>query len=255
MSTSSWYNQLASKHGHVSAFKHIARFHWTLRRDRYVNARLPHRLECPCCGWTGNRFRDYVFGRTVMPGIECPRCDSHSRHRALSIWLRDTYKIQDRSGTALLFAPERCLEPCWRPAARLQRVHLDILAQPGVTLVSDIRKLPFESDRFDLIWCHHVLEQLPEDAPGIAELFRVLKPGTGELVISVNMDLNRATIEHGRRNSDQFDEWRLYGADFPERLKQAGFEIEPIVLELDVEEQKRYGVSTEPIFIARKPAS
>ncbi len=44
-------------------------------------------------------------------------------------------------------------------------------------VVGDVRKMPFDSDRFDMVWCRLVLGHLPDAHPAYRELARVCKPG------------------------------------------------------------------------------
>jgi SAM-dependent methyltransferase len=52
-----------------------------------------------------------------------------------------------------------------------------------VTYVCDLRELPVEDGRFDLVLCAQVLEHLPEPLAVLKELHRVLRPG-GRLWLS-----------------------------------------------------------------------
>jgi ubiquinone/menaquinone biosynthesis C-methylase UbiE len=49
---------------------------------------------------------------------------------------------------------------------------------------SDIYKLPFHDNYFDMIICSEILEHLPDDKKGLLEIKRVLKPG-GALLVTV----------------------------------------------------------------------
>ncbi len=51
-------------------------------------------------------------------------------------------------------------------------------------IVSDIRRLPFKDNYFDLVICSEVLEHIHEHETAVSELSRVLKPGK-DLVVSV----------------------------------------------------------------------
>ncbi len=50
--------------------------------------------------------------------------------------------------------------------------------------VSDITRLPFKDNEFDLVICSEVLEHVPEEKKAIREIIRVLKPGCN-LAVSV----------------------------------------------------------------------
>jgi len=124
------------------------------------------------------------MGYTVR-NCACPCCDSHSRHRALFVWLRDEYRISEKAGIALVFAPEKALAPLWKAATNLRAYKVDVEPRRGVDVLGDLRQLPFASGVADLVWCHHVLEQVEDDRVAMKELKRVLLSGSGELIISV----------------------------------------------------------------------
>jgi SAM-dependent methyltransferase len=56
-------------------------------------------------------------------------------------------------------------------------VTCDLNPGPGVDVVADISKMPFEDGRFDLVLCTQVLEHVKKPATVISEVFRVTKPG------------------------------------------------------------------------------
>jgi SAM-dependent methyltransferase len=51
-------------------------------------------------------------------------------------------------------------------------------------VVSDLRRLPFESDAFDLVYSMGTIEHFPDSDVAVREMFRVLKPG-GTAIIGV----------------------------------------------------------------------
>jgi len=55
----------------------------------------------------------------------------------------------------------------------------EMLAIGGASdvIVGDVRKMPFDSDRFDMVWCRLVLGHLPDALPAYRELARVCKSG------------------------------------------------------------------------------
>src|SRR6185295_18047058 len=93
----------------------------------------------------------------------------------------------NKSGTALIFAPERALASLWANSPGLQIIGTDIEAARDVDVLADVMRLPFADDVADVIWCHHVLEQVPDDHQAMTELRRVLKKDTGVLALSAGM--------------------------------------------------------------------
>jgi len=132
----------------------------------------------------------------------------------------------------------------------------------GVTYC-DITAIDYPDERFDLIICSHVLEHIPDDRLAIKELFRVLKPtGTAILQVPISASLQQ-TIEdpyltdprERERRFGQHDHVRIYGADYPTRLREGGFLIETF------DPIKRWGEAVlnelrlnrrEKIFLGRK---
>jgi len=120
---------------------------------------------------------------------------------------------------------------------------------------TDMQHLGFANDSFDLIFCLHVLEHVPDDRQGIAELHRVLKPGgTAYIMVPFMMGWTK-TVEFGRPDPAIYDHVRGYAPhDFEDRLSP--FQYEKIVPELFLldEELLRYGIPTESqvIFRCRK---
>jgi SAM-dependent methyltransferase len=224
-------------------------------RRGIVNARnvlLPARLECPCCGWQGNRFLDYKEMGYSIRNIECPGCGSHSRHRAFFLWLRDNYQIADKSGIALVFAPERALTPLWASAAGLKVIRIDIEPTRHVDVLGDVMHLPLVADVADIVWCHHVLEQVTDDHLAMTELKRVLKSGTGQLILSAGMSGNSSTREFGKSEKALSGNRRSYGADLAERLSKAGFEVEQLSYGLEDEAMTKYAIRSELFYVCRK---
>ena len=244
----SWYRAQVKDHGLLAATQLLSQVVW--RRIPVVlgNRFLPQRLECPCCGWQGRRFLDYIELGYRVPNTACPGCDSHARHRAFYLWLKHDFQLKTKRGRALLFAPEPALAPLWETARDLSVIKTDIEPARGVDILSDIMSLPFVDESLDLIWCHHVLEQVPDDQLAMRELYRVLKP-EAEFLVSVGMTGRKITEEFGRSNKALSGNRRLYGDDFSERLQAAGFDVATIVYELNAGDSARYGI--QPVTLYR----
>ena len=252
----SWYKVRLKEHGFLVATLLLLRVIRARATTTLINKLLHAKVTCPCCGWEGRKFYDYLEVGCTARGVECPQCNSHPRHRLFAVWMKDGFDLQSKTGKALVFAPERALDPAWKTATSLTVLKTDIEPSRGVDLLADIQQLPFASNSLDLIWCHHVLTQIPDDRAAIREMQRVLRPHDGELVISVAQEAGVRTREFGAENSRHLYFWRVYGDDFAERLLEGGFAVRPVKYELTTSDQERYGIdSDDGFFICTKPAS
>jgi ubiquinone/menaquinone biosynthesis C-methylase UbiE len=126
--------------------------------------------------------------------------------------------------------------------------------------VMDAEHLTFPDNSFDVIYCSHVLEHVPEDRKAMRELARVLKP-TGWAVLAVPV-IRDKTFEDPKITSPadrlrvygQEDHVRAYGQDFADRLRESGFDVtvDPFARGLSEEMVQRYGLSREDIYFCRK---
>jgi SAM-dependent methyltransferase len=62
-------------------------------------------------------------------------------------------------------------------AVTLVRRRLALEGLDGEVVVADAERLPFDSDRFDVVYSWGVLHHTPDTATAIAEVMRVLRPG------------------------------------------------------------------------------
>jgi SAM-dependent methyltransferase len=128
----------------------------------------------------------------------------------------------------------------------------------------DLTALPQPDAYFDAVIANHVLEHVQRDDLALAEVRRVLRPG-GLALLQVPIALRLArtredrdvrTPEERLRRYGQRDHLRLYGRDYPERLRTAGFAVEPFrASDLDpalVDEQHLN--PREVVYVARRPA-
>lgn len=139
------------------------------------------------------------------------------------------------------------------------------IGRRDVDLIMDLAGSPLADASIDAIICSHVLEHVPDDRRALADLLRVLRPG-GWAILQVPMAGNGATYEDSsivgaeqqRKAFGQEGHVRLYGADFPARLREAGFTVEIFSWR---SEPERYGgeenvfglVPREDVFVARRP--
>ena len=98
----------------------------------------------------------------------------------------------------------------------------------------DSHEIPLEDNRFDVVFCNHVMEHVENPLQCMKELYRVMKKG-GWALIQVPQDFNRdltyedASITSPKEREKHFwqkDHLRLFGKDYPQWLEKAGFIVE-----------------------------
>lgn len=231
-----------------------------LRRVRLLLYRGT-RVECPCCG---GRFSRFMPGTVNPESRVCPRCGAQERHRALWLYMRERTDLFGRPLSILHWAPEYALQRSLAALPRAFYVSADLEGDEAMQHM-DMTDVPFKDDAFDLIVCVHVLEHVPDDRAAMREMVRVLRPG-GVAMILVPIVLEQPTLEdpsirtpeERRRRYWQEDHVRLYGGDFPDRLREEGFEVtvDPWVRTLDQATLDRYGLfPLEDVYVCAKPGA
>jgi SAM-dependent methyltransferase len=135
-----------------------------------------------------------------------------------------------RPKQVLHVAPERCFEPRLKKCLGLGYLTADLLS-PRAMVKMDIAQIQYPAESFDIVYCSHVLEHVPEDQKAMAEIYRVLKPH-GWAVLNVPISADK-TIEDPTvvtpadrlKVFGQSDHVRRYGPDYIDRLRLAGFKV------------------------------
>lgn len=220
-----------------------------------------YKVQCPICNWKGSRFANFNagFGKINQNWV-CPNCHSHPRHRSFYIYLKQVIPT-NKAGSVLHFAPEEYLTKlfCSNPSIEYLSVDID---ETKAMQKEDITNLSFADNSFDILFCSHVLEHVENDALAMQELFRVLKKG-GFAIIDVPLDYSReqtyedptiVTPEARTKAYWQYDHVRLYGKDFPEKLKDAGFQVksDEFIKTLGSQVINKHGLRDQPIYYCTK---
>jgi SAM-dependent methyltransferase len=218
-----------------------------LRRLAYAGTKY----HCNVCGnrartmlTTGYSFPALaefdVIGGEVIPYDTCPICFSNGRARLLFEYIRREIGIYDLQSQirVLHIAPEYGILCRLKAGGMIDYVGADLFPDNyrGTAEIAacDITAIDYGDESFDLIICSHVLEHIPDDRLAMRELFRVLKPG-GRAILQVPIsasllqtieDPNLADPKERERRFGQHDHVRIYGADYPDRLGEAGFLVE-----------------------------
>lgn len=199
--------------------------------------------ECPFCGGRYERFlpfgvvgsvfaRKDVVGASARINARCPTpdCCSLDRERLLYLFLRHRTDLLTSAARVLHVAPEPNLARVL--TARPVYVAVDFGANGG-SIPMDITRLAFADASFDAVICSHVLEHVPDDRAALREVRRVLRP-SGWAILQVPIAMSEsATLEDDtitdpdarERTFSQRDHVRLYGRDYEDRVRAAGFSV------------------------------
>lgn len=118
--------------------------------------------------------------------------------------------------------------------------------------------MPFDDNSYDVIFCNHVLEHIPDHTKAMQELYRILKPG-GWGIFQIPQDLNRTVTFEDNSITDkkerakifgQYDHVRIYGLDYFDKLRSIGFQVEEVdyTSVLTPEEVSRYRLAKGEII-------
>ena len=215
-------------------------------------------FACPVCG---GRFRRFLpFGLNSRRNARCPGCGSLERHRFMWMHLRHRHRLLQRHLKLLHIAPEHCVRDALAVNPGLNCVSVDMF-DPTADRAADLTALPFCDASFDFAICSHVLEHIDDDRAAMAELFRVLAPG-GRAVVMVPIEMERpetyedSSIDTAAGRDNAFGHpyhVRICGADYPDRLRQAGFAVTPVSSRSMTPHMRRYWwINKTVLFDCRK---
>src|SRR5690625_2149812 len=216
----------------------------------------------------GNKYTDPIDGKSFskfLPygyevqreNVLSPSTLSLERHRLLWLYLQNQTDFFEAEQKVLHFAPEQAFYKRFRKMKNLDYTTTD-LNSPLADVKADICDLPFSDNTYDVIFCNHVLEHIPDDTKAMRELFRVLKPG-GMAVLQIPQDLNRRDTFEDDSITDpkertkifgQYDHVRIYGRDYFDKLRSIGFEVREVdyTAQLSPAEMERYRLSKGEII-------
>ena len=214
------------------------------------------RYEDPIDGKTFRKFLPYGYGKQ-RENVLSPSTLSLERHRLLWLYLIQETHFFSAKSKVLHFAPEQAFYKRFRNMENLDYTTTD-LNSPLADVKADICDLPFDDNTYDIIFCNHVLEHIPNDEKAMLELYRVLKPG-GMAILQIPQDLSRATTFEDNSITDpkkraeifgQYDHVRVYGRDYFDKLRSIGFKVEEVnyTNQLTSEKTDRYRLAPGEIL-------
>ena len=179
----------------------------------------------------GILFLRKSLGINPRPDARCPFCRSLERHRLAIIFFREKSNLFDgQSKDFLHVAPERVFKRMFSRAIGSGYLTADLMAE-GVMEKMDITDIQHPDESFNIIYCSHVLEHVPDDRKAMSEFFRVLRPsGWAVLNVPITTDVTYedpsiTDPEERERLFGQYDHVRRYGSDYKDRLEEAGFHV------------------------------
>ena len=200
-----------------------------------------------------------------MVRIKCsePRCGSLDRIRHIFLYLKNKTRVLTDEFRILHVSPEVSLTEVLRSNKKIDYVSVDL--DPKKAMIQmDLTNIKFDDNSFNVIICSQVLEHIPDDKKALSELYRVLKDeGFAILQVPISFSMEK-TIEDSIANTPELreekygqdDHVRLYGMDYLDRLRTAGFSIKLYNFseEHGLSESEKYRlIVDEKIFICSKP--
>ena len=222
--------------------------------------------KCPICGGEKRKFLPYGYGK-VREDALCPKCLSLERHRLLWHYLMNNNSERERIKnlpTILHIAPEVCL------MREFKRIYLSApqnyitadLESPLADMHFDVQQIPMADSSVDIIICNHLLEHVESDHKALKEMYRIMHSGgMGVMLAPIDYTLETTfeddTITDPKQRAEvfgQYDPRRIYGKDYLERLRAAGFEAFEIdyAAEFSDSDRTKFSFGSDKLYIVRK---
>lgn len=223
-----------------------------------------NKVECPVCERSFSKFLSYGSDVAHRENVLCPYDLTLERHRLMWLYLKGYTDFFTKPDLKVLhIAPEQCFHGKFKKQANLEYLTGDLVS-PIADMHFDLHDIPLEDNRFEVVFCNHVMEHVEDPIQCMKELYRVMQPG-GWAIMQVPQDFSREeTFEDPSITSPedrekyywQKDHIRLFGKDYPKWLEKAGFTVEAFDKEKEIGPDKieRYRLShSEILYIAHKP--
>lgn len=220
------------------------------------------KVECPVCEKSFRKFLSYGSKVAHRDNVLCPYDLTLERHRLMWLYLKNKSNFFTDRLDVMHIAPEQCFLDTFKKQKNIKYTTGD-LESPIADLHFDLHNIPLDDNKYDVIFCNHVLEHVKDDHQCMTELYRIMKPG-GWGIFQVPIDYSRTetyedpTItspEEREKHFWQYDHVRLFGLDYPDKLRAAGFEVEPYNYKEEFPQAEYERMRLDPnelIFVVRK---
>lgn len=218
--------------------------------------------ECPICGSRYRRFMPYGYVTSREDAL-CPHCLSLERHRMIWLWLKESSNLFEGYPRLLHIAPELSLMRHFKRHYRDNGNYITAdLESPLADIHFDVQSIPMTDESVDVVICNHLLEHVEDDRRAMAELYRILRCGGWGIMLVPEDRARVATFEDDSitdpdertRIFGQYDHRRIYGRDYDDRLRAAGFRVERIACNqrLSQEQQELYAIGNDDLIVVYK---
>ncbi len=193
-----------------------------------------NKVTCPVCDRSFSKFLSYGSNIAHRENVLCPYDLTLERHRLMWLYLKNSSDFFTAPKLSVLhIAPEQCFIHRFKKQKNLEYLTGD-LESPIADLHFDLHAIPLEDNRFDVVFCNHVMEHVDDPLKCMQELYRVMKPG-GWAIMQVPQDMSLDTTyedpsitspEDREKHFWQKDHVRLFGRDYPSWLEKANFKVD-----------------------------
>lgn len=218
------------------------------------------RRYCPICRSWLRTFTTHHPQSASRPDASCPVCGSVERQRLAWLIITRKTKLLDSTPKRMLHvAPEPELARRFARIPKLDYISGD-LDDARAMVKMDITDIQYPDQSFDVVFCSHVLEHVPDDRKALREFYRILRP-RGWALIQVPL-ISDKTFEDFSV-TDPAERERVFGhpahvrkcgPDYKERMEQAGFEVTCFVPGdvLTEKNAQRTKVIGQTVFLCKK---
>lgn len=219
--------------------------------------------QCPMCGCRRRKFLPYGYVTSREDAL-CPRCLSLERHRMIWLWLERHSDLFASHPEVLHIAPEVSLMRHFKRhyKAYAERYITADLESPLADLHFDVQHIPMEDESVDVVICNHLFEHVEDDGRAMREIYRIMRAG-GWGIMLVPEDRGRENTFEDDSITDakertrlfgQYDHRRLYGRDYDDRLRAAGFRVErhAVMTFLGEEERRLFATGSDDLVVVYK---
>jgi len=202
---------------------------------------------CLYCGKSYGKFlhegvKADVFKRYQVAGggyklnVQCPNCGSVDRSRLLYLFFNLRTEVFRKKTLLLHVSPNHEIARGLAESPTVEQIVGSIEPEQYAmfnAVYLDVQNINAPDNHFDVVICCHVIEHIEDDALGLREIHRVLKPG-GFAVLQVPFAMNLETTLEDKSHVTpkqrkvaygQVDHVRLYGLDYLDRLARARFRV------------------------------